>query len=529
MRNADYWRQRARINSDAAHADANEYIARLEEIYRDAVMSVQADIDRWYGRFADNNQITLAEARKWLTEGELEEFHWSVDKYIKAAEEHGLDPAWQKKLENASARYHISRLEAIQMQIQQQAELVYGNQMDGLDELLRRIADNGYNHAAFDAMKGLGMGWDFTKLDQKALDAMLKKPWTSDGKTFTDRCWEGKADLIDGIQRELVQSLMRGDSLVKTRDRIAQRFGVSKYKAGRLAHTEATYFNAISAKACYDDLGVEKIEIQETLDKHTCEICAAMDGKVIDKKDYQPGVTVPPFHPNCRGDTVPWFDDMADVGARFARGENGKAYYVPPNITYAQWKQAYVDGWDKKKYPLVVTDTPKQPSKISGQHKDVTQEWLDSATPNSHEVTDVKVFEQDGMRFAVHGTEVVLDYSVHEKEIADLLESILGGELRMMPKVNSPQGISTPDYIFRGERCDLKTLKEGAKENTIYNRIKKANRQARILVLDVSLSGLSNSVIDSQISKIFWSEETKFVDTIIVIKGDKIYRIVKRQ
>ena len=133
------------------------------------------------------------------------------------------------------------------------------------------------------------------------------------------------------------------------------------------------------------------------------------------------------------------------------------------------------------------------------------------------------------MRFAVHGTEVVLDYSVHEKEIADLLESILGGELRMMPKVNSPQGISTPDYIFRGERCDLKTLKKGAKENTIYNRVKKANRQARILVLDVSRSELSNTVIDSQISKIFWSEETKFVDTIIVIKGDKIYRIVKRQ
>ena len=69
--------------------------------------------------------------------------------------------------------------------------------------------------------------------------------------------------LIDGIQRELVQSLMRGDSLVKTRDHIAQRFGVSKYKAGRLAHTEATYFNAVSTQACYEDLGVEKIEILE--------------------------------------------------------------------------------------------------------------------------------------------------------------------------------------------------------------------------------------------------------------------------
>ena len=75
MRNADYWRQRARINSDAAHAEANEYIAQLEEIYRDAVMTFQADIDRWYGRFADNNQITLAEARKRLMEdGDINQF-----------------------------------------------------------------------------------------------------------------------------------------------------------------------------------------------------------------------------------------------------------------------------------------------------------------------------------------------------------------------------------------------------------------------------------------------------------------------
>ena len=82
--------------------------------------------------------------------------------------------------------------------MQQQAERVFGNQTDGLDELLRKVADNGYNHAAFHVMQGLGIGWDFTKLDQARLDAMLKKPWTSDGKNFTDRCWEGKV----GVQWE---------------------------------------------------------------------------------------------------------------------------------------------------------------------------------------------------------------------------------------------------------------------------------------------------------------------------------------
>ena len=73
-----------------------------------------------------------------------------------------------------------------------------------------------------------------------------------------------------------------------------------------------------------------------------------MDGKVIDKKDYQPGVTVPPFHPNCRGTTCPWFDDMADVGNRIARDNEGEVYYVPPDMTYREWEKTFQEGGSKK-------------------------------------------------------------------------------------------------------------------------------------------------------------------------------------
>jgi hypothetical protein len=52
----------------------------------------------------------------------------------------------------------------------------------------------------------------------------------------------------------------------------------------------------------------------------------------------EPGVTTPPFHPNCRCTTVPYFDDMKDVGERAARGEDGKTYYVPSDVTYNKWK-----------------------------------------------------------------------------------------------------------------------------------------------------------------------------------------------
>lgn len=53
-------------------------------------------------------------------------------------------------------------------------------------------------------------------------------------------------------------------------------------------------------------------------------------------------MTVPPFHPSCRGTTCPHYDDMD--GERAARTADGKVYYVPANMKYVDWKKAFVDG-----------------------------------------------------------------------------------------------------------------------------------------------------------------------------------------
>lgn len=346
MNNADYWRGRFSILEDSAHREAQQTIQAMEEMYLDAQRSVQKEIESWYARFADNNQISLTDARKWLTAGQLEEFHWTVEQYIKIGEQAGLDAAWLKKLENASARFHISRLEAVQTGIQQQLELLYGNQVDSLDALLKKVVGNGYTHTAFEVQKGVGLGWDITGLDQKKLETLLSKPWTTDGRTFRDRCWLNKNDLVGSVSKSLTQGLLRGDSPSKITTAIQKQFGVHRYKAGRLVNTETTYFNAVATKECYKDLDVEMVEIIETLDSHTCSICGGLDGKVIPISQYEPGVTVPPFHPNCRGTTAPAIDPKY-AGERAARNADGDVYYVPANMKYADWVQTFVNGGSK--------------------------------------------------------------------------------------------------------------------------------------------------------------------------------------
>lgn len=159
---------------------------------------------------------------------------------------------------------------------------------------------------------------------------------------------------------------------------------------------------------------------------------------------------------------------------------------------------------------------------------DITGKWYPNAKPNSHPVLELQEYTPGGETYKVDGYNVVLDHDPHEKEIAELLEREVGGEIYLVPRVNNPQGVSTPDYLFHGRGYDLKTLGEKAGPNTMFQRVKKAKRQSRNFIIDVSDTKLDREMIDQQISKIFWSENTRFVDEIVIINDGHIVRVAKR-
>lgn len=345
MNNSEYWKKRFEILEKSAVSKGANYYSSLEEEYRKASKSIESEISTWYTRFATNNQITLSEARKLLNSSELAEFKWTVQEYIKFGEENALNGQWMKQLENASAKVHISRLEALKVQMQQQMEVLYGNQTDGIDTLARKIYSDGYYHTAFEIQKGFNVGWDLQSLNEKQLSKVLNKPWTADNQTFRDKCWKQKTDLVSTVSTELTQAIMRGDSPDKAIKTISEKFDVAKNKAGRLVMTESAFFASEAQKDCFNELNVERFEIVATLDSHTSQICQDLDGQVFDMKDFQAGVTAPPFHPWCRSTTVPYFED--NFTERAARDAKGNTYYVPSTMKYADWKESFVDGGSK--------------------------------------------------------------------------------------------------------------------------------------------------------------------------------------
>lgn len=349
MPDKDYWKSRFKQLEEAQNRKGADTYRLIEEQYKQAQKELEGKINTWYQRFATNNGVSMAEARRMLRDRELAELKWDVREYIKRGQENAFTGQWVKELENASARFHISRLEALKLQTQQSLELMFGNQLDSIDAAMKRIYLDSYYHTAYELQKGFRIGWDIAGLDQRQIEKVVCKPWAVDGKNFSERVWGNKEKLIREVHRELTQDILLGRDPQKAIDNIARKMNASKNNAGRLIMTEEAYFSSAAQKDCFKDLGVEQYEIVATLDSHTSDICQSLDGQVFPMKDFEPGVTAPPFHVYCRSTTVPYFDDdFGQIGERAARNEEtGKTCYVPDNMTYREWKESFVDGGDK--------------------------------------------------------------------------------------------------------------------------------------------------------------------------------------
>lgn len=342
MRSAEYWAQRMEQLNEAQLAKGEAYIQNMKREYGKAMASIQKDINVFYQRFAKNNDVDLATARQMLKAGELKEFKWSVEDYIKAGRENAIDQRWMKELENASIRVRMSRLESLQLQMRQQVELLTAKRQTGASSLLGDIYKDSYYQNIFELQKGVGIGASFAKLNTQQIESVLATPWAPDGSNFSQRIWGDRSKLIHELQTTLTQGLIRGDSSDLMINRLSERMGVSRSRAETLILTESAYFSGASRRASYVELNVEKYRNVATLDKRTSDICRTMDGSIFLVSEAKAGLNCAPFHARCRTVDIPYYED--NVKERAARDDDGKTYNVPGDMTYPEWEKKHVTG-----------------------------------------------------------------------------------------------------------------------------------------------------------------------------------------
>lgn len=352
MRNREYWQKRFSAVEEMRNKRGKLTVDQIAPHFDRAQAAIDKEIRVWYQRFADNNGISLAEAKKLLRQNELDELKWDIEEYIKRGQENAVSQKWLKELENASAKFHISRLEALKLRTQNAAENAFAAEQNRLTDRLVGTWKEDYYRTAFEVQKGFSLGFDVARVDENRVNKLLDTPWTADGQTFSDRIWKSKAQLLDSVSSELTQMCILGKAPDDAIAAIAKRMNVAKSQAGRLVMTENAYFGSAAQQQCYKDLDVERYQIVATLDSRTSDICRHFDGKVFDMKDYEPGVTAPPFHVYCRSCTVPYFADNDENGMRAARNAGGKTYYVPASMTYGEWQEKYVQTGGKQPEPV---------------------------------------------------------------------------------------------------------------------------------------------------------------------------------
>lgn len=436
---SNYWQKRFELLEDAQNRKGVEFMQDVERIYGKAIKETEKEISEWYRRFANNEGITLTEAKRLLNSRELKEFRMTVEEYIEKGKTLNISDTWAKELERASAKVHVSRLEALKVQMQQQVETLTAYKADEIDKLMKDIYTDSYYKTAFEVQKGIKVGWEVHRLDVDAVNKTLAKPWAADGSNFSQRIWgKHRPELIKRLHDGLSINLAQGKDVNKLIEQIEYEFGVDKSKAARLVYTEKAYFQSLAQLDSFKELGVEEFEVCATLDNRTSEICQTMDGKHFPLKEFQVGVTAPPFHCYCRTATCPYFDDEFTIDeTRAARDSDGKYYNVPSNMNYKEWKETFVDAdgeeFKKKvdKYGITVFARPLAEAVIQNAVSNIAGVVFNMGTAKSvREATDEVMKHVDG--------------SVSFKGIKNI------------DSLNELNG--TLDYLY--EKYDLKNLEE---------------------------------------------------------------------
>ena len=335
-----YWEERAAQREMESQLIASKYLARMDARLRETQQDIVRQIEAFYARYSRDNQITIAEAKKYLTAKELRDFK-NID--LKRFREMSLsgNPDYERVLNAVSYRVRISRLEALNLQIEMQMMNLYGGS-NGLQQYsytgLAEVYQSSYYQSMFDlAKQGIGAGVTVAALTNETMKGVLSYNWS--GKEFSKRIWDHQAGDLKAIKRELERSFSSGRSNQKTTKAIVDITGVERSRVEALVRTEANFFHGLAANNSYVDSEVEKYEVLATLDGKTSEKCREQDGKIYDVKDYNPGVNANPFHVRCRTTTIPWFDESEYMYGEKRQSANG----LIDSMTYEEWHAKYVN------------------------------------------------------------------------------------------------------------------------------------------------------------------------------------------
>lgn len=342
MTGSEYWLQREKEWIAARNRKTDKLSEDLEKAFLRASDDLQKEIAVWVEKYADAEGITLADARKRLSAGELQRLKLNLEEFTKLAKDNA-DGRWEKELTSASASVHVTRLQALELQMKNIVRKLYAGQESAMSDFLAGLYADEREHMTYEIQRAKGKFDSLAALPEDRVQKILQRPWADDGQAFSERLWGTQNKLINVMQSELLRGIISGKDTGTIGKSVAKRMGAASYAGVRLIQTETTRLIVESDKDTFEEMGIDQVEIVETLDRSTCDICSALDGQTMKRSEASAGSTAPPFHTNCRGIIVPHDVELSKDGHRTARDpETGKSIVIK-DMPFKDWKSIFAD------------------------------------------------------------------------------------------------------------------------------------------------------------------------------------------
>lgn len=298
MATQTYWEKRMEQLYNAQDKKNNALDKKLRKEYLRLEESIKKDIASYYQKYGTDNVIQYRQLVLSLSQSERDLLYKDMETFAKKY------PQYANLMPVRESIYKLNRLEGLQLSIRMKMTELGVIEQEEFEKLLREAYKRGY----LSTMKGLDNAPSFFSVNDIFLQQTLNERWI-DGGNFSDRIWTNKEKLINTLNNEIRDAIIRGDDYKQMSKIIQNRLGVGANDAYRLVVTESAFVMNQANKQAFVDAGIKKYQITAVMDRRTSPTCRSLNGETFEFANAKVGVNYPPFHPFCRTTVVPIEND----------------------------------------------------------------------------------------------------------------------------------------------------------------------------------------------------------------------------
>ena len=257
--------------------------------------AAQKEIDAFYGRYADKEQITLAEAKRRVSKLDIAAYQRKAQRYV-ADKDFSKQANEEMRLYNLTMK--VNRLEMLKANIGLELVAGHDEQEQFMAKILRGRTEEELQQQA-------GILGKTVRNNAKLAETIPNASFHN--ATFSERIWGNQTALKAELSKQLQVGMIQGKNPRVLAREIQKTFGASASNAERLMRTELARVQTEAQKQSFLANGFEMYTFH--VNHGCCAACSDLDGKHFKIKDMMPGKNAPPMHPNCRCSVSAYEDD----------------------------------------------------------------------------------------------------------------------------------------------------------------------------------------------------------------------------